>query len=105
MQFFFILLPHSYGCNFCLFGVLKKSESEIESELARTNTLSLFPHTHSHTHTFLELPKTSLALMMNYLGSVKVLVATFFLKKMSFLAELQPGVQKPDGLTTFGQLY
>jgi len=27
------------------------------------------------------------------------------LPNMSFFSELQPGVQKPDGLTTFGQLY
>jgi hypothetical protein len=39
------------GCNFRSFGVLKKSESESESELARTNTLDFFPQnslTHSH---------------------------------------------------------
>ena len=36
---------------------------------------------------FLELPKTSLALMMNCMGSVNVLVATFLLSSIALAKE------------------
>jgi hypothetical protein len=41
---------------------------------------------------FHDILKPLLILRMSSMGSVKKKVATFFLKKSSFLAELQPGI-------------
>ena len=71
----------SISSNFCPFGGTENRASV----RARANTLVIFFHrSRTHTHTFFCASQTSLILRMNWTGSKKTRVATFFFEEYDF---------------------